>query len=360
MKCCTISHQHRNGRAVRKGNETAKLYAENKVDVVIYAVEKSLDSYKFNLLHNKQLFISQLKNGTMGTRTIDEGTIDEKSGMNFSEYMAILSGNTDLLKKAKLEKKVVALESERKAFTKDKSNSIWKLQESTRTLDHNNEIIARMTADVSFFNSRVHVDTEGNKLNPIRLDGVQGSDFKVIGAKLQEINDTANTQGEYKVIGELYGFKLLVKIEASMKEGFDFKQNRFFVEGGYKYAYNNGNMAADPKLASLNFLNALVRIPKYIEQYKTANERLERDIPILQDVVNGSWRKEQELKILKSELSSLERKIQLSLKASEAGQTKENDRGVNGNETSTLAKSSQEIPTNNQPYSIANHSGISV
>ncbi|OFY41172.1 MAG: DNA methylase [Bacteroidetes bacterium GWF2_40_14] len=352
--------QQRNGRAVRKGNEVAKLYAENKVDVVIYAVEKSLDSYKFNLLHNKQLFITQLKNGTMGTRTIDEGTIDEKSGMNFSEYMAILSGNTDLLEKAKLEKKVVALESERKAFTKDKSNSVWKLHENTRTLDHNNEIIARMTTDWSIFNSRVQVDTEGNKLNPISLNGVQGSDFKAIGAKLQEINDTANTQGEYKVIGELYGFKLLIKTEASMKEGFDFKQNRFFVEGEYKYSYNNGNMAADPKLASLNFLNALDRIPKYIDQYKTTNESLERDIPILQDVVNGSWRKEAELKTLKSELSALERKIQLSLKASEAGQTQENDLVVNGNETSQHVNPSQEVPINSQPYSIANHSGISV
>ena len=83
--------QQRDGRAVRKGNEIAKLYADNKVDVIIYAVEKSLDSYKFNLLHCKQTFISQLKSGAMGARTIDEGAMDEKSGMNFSEYMAILS-----------------------------------------------------------------------------------------------------------------------------------------------------------------------------------------------------------------------------------------------------------------------------
>jgi N12 class adenine-specific DNA methylase len=40
----------RDGRAVRKGNEIAKHFANNKVDVIIYAVEKSLDSYKFNLL----------------------------------------------------------------------------------------------------------------------------------------------------------------------------------------------------------------------------------------------------------------------------------------------------------------------
>ncbi|WP_455708991.1 helicase-related protein [Flavobacterium johnsoniae] len=95
----------RDGRAIRKGNEIAKFFADNKVDVIIYAVEKSLDSYKFNLLHNKQLFIDQLKNNSLGKRTIDEGGMDEKSGMNFSEYVAILSGNTDLLEKAKLEKR---------------------------------------------------------------------------------------------------------------------------------------------------------------------------------------------------------------------------------------------------------------
>src|SRR5690606_7915186 len=51
----------RDGRAIRKGNEIAKHFAGNNVDVIIYAVEKSLDSYKFNLLYNKQLFIDQLK-----------------------------------------------------------------------------------------------------------------------------------------------------------------------------------------------------------------------------------------------------------------------------------------------------------
>ena len=54
------------GRAIRAGNEIAKLYADNKVDVIIYAVEKSLDSYKFNLLHCKATFIAQLKSGCYG------------------------------------------------------------------------------------------------------------------------------------------------------------------------------------------------------------------------------------------------------------------------------------------------------
>ena len=84
--------QQRNGRAIRKGNEVAQNYATNNVDTVIYAVEKSLDGYKFNLLHNKQLIISQLKNGTMGARTLDEGTMEEQAGSNYSEYVAMFAG----------------------------------------------------------------------------------------------------------------------------------------------------------------------------------------------------------------------------------------------------------------------------
>ena len=137
----------RDGRAVRKGNEIAKLYADNKVDVIIYAVEKSLDSYKFNLLHCKQTFISQLKSGALGARTIDEGAMDEKSGMNFSEYMAILSGNTDLLDKAKLEKKIASLEGERKSFHKGKRDSELKLESKTSALRNNQAVIAGMTED---------------------------------------------------------------------------------------------------------------------------------------------------------------------------------------------------------------------
>jgi hypothetical protein len=64
----------------------------------------------------------------MGSRRIDEGSLSEDSGMNFSEYVAILSGNTELLEKAKLDKKIAALESERQGFAKNKAISVHKLE----------------------------------------------------------------------------------------------------------------------------------------------------------------------------------------------------------------------------------------
>lgn len=307
----------RDGRAVRKGNEIAKRFAGNKVDVIIYAVEKSLDSYKFNLLHCKQTFISQLKSGAMGARTIDEGSMDEKSGMNFSEYMAILSGNTDLLDKARLEKKVAALESERKSFYKDKSGSTWKLESHTKKLNENNEHIAKLTADYETFTSRAQTDEDGYYRNPVKLDGLAATDAKSVGTRLQEIAKNATTGGEYLPIGELYGFPILVKTESSIREGMEVRQNRFFIEGAYKYTYNNGQLAmSDHKAAATNLLNALDRIPKLMEQYKAENEKLEKDLPTLREIVGGNWKKENELKALKSEVSALDRKIQLALPSS--------------------------------------------
>ena len=304
----------RDGRAVRKGNEIAKLYADNKVDVIIYAVEKSLDSYKFNLLHCKQTFISQLKSGALGARTIDEGAMDEKSGMNFSEYMAILSGNTDLLDKAKLEKKIASLEGERKSFHKGKRDSELKLESKTSALRNNQAVITGMTEDWEKFTAAVQTDKEGNRLNPIKIDGLDTADEKAIGKRLQEIAKNATTGGQYKRVGELYGFPIEVVSEKTLKDGLEFCDNRFVVAGNYRYSYNNGHLAmADTHAAAMNFLNALEKIPSVIDQYKAKNEALEQEIPQLREIAGKTWKKEDELKQLKSELAALDRKIQLEL-----------------------------------------------
>ena len=323
-RCVAIHHldtpwrpsdlQQRDGRGVRAGNEIAKHFAGNNVDVIIYAVEKSLDSYKFNLLHCKQTFISQLKSGAMGARTIDEGAMDEKSGMNFSEYMAILSGNTDLLEKAKLEKRIASLEGERKSFNKGRRESEFKLESKTSELRNNQAVIAAMTEDWEKFTATAKTDKEGNRLNALRIEGLDSTDEKVLGKRLQEIAKNATTGGLYQPVGELYGFPVKVVSERVFKEGLEFTDNRFVVEGNYKYTYNNGHLAmADPIAAARNFLNALERIPSMVEQYKEKNKAQERDIPLLQEIVGKVWKKEDELKQLKSELAALDRKIQLEL-----------------------------------------------
>ena len=69
----------------------------------------------------------------------------------------------------------------------------------------------------------------------------------------------------------------------------------------------------DPVAAARNFINSLERIPQTIEQYKEKNASLAKDIPLLKEIANKQWKKEDELKGLKSELAALDRKIQLEL-----------------------------------------------
>jgi hypothetical protein len=235
-----------------------------------------------------------------------------------------------------LEKKIASLESERQAFTRGKSSSRFKLEDIMSNVEKNNGFISRISKDMEVFNSRVQFQSDGvTRLNPVILDGLQGSNPKEVGLKLNEIADKARTHGAHENIGTLYGFDLMVKSETTVKDGFDLIQNRFFVkgEGDILYNYNHGTMATDPKTAAQNFLNALDTMPKLLEKYQSDNEKLQKDIPILKEVVEGTWRKEPELKILKDDLIKLDREIQFSLKPIEEseGQESVQDNGVSVN-----------------------------
>ncbi|WP_373841142.1 helicase-related protein, partial [Bacteroides heparinolyticus] len=337
--------EQRNGRAVRKGNLVAKEFADNKVDVIIYAVERSLDSYKFNLLHNKQLFINQLKSNQLGSRTIDEGAMDEDSGMNFSEYVAVLSGNTDLLEKAKLDKKIASLESERKNFLRERDAATGKLAEIDSSMSFHSDKIKEAQADLTLFEKRVERDAEGLPVNKLTIKGVEDStDIKVIAARLHEIDEKARTKGEYNKIGEIYGFSIMVKTESSSKNLFDCSVNRFFVKGqeSIYYTYNNGKLATDPKLACENFLGALERIPKVIESHEKEMAKVVANKDVYTNIANSSWKKENELRALKGQVAELDRRIALTLAPPE--------------EEKEEMKQGEDLPGNNHSVGMKNES----
>ncbi len=343
----------REGRAIRAGNEIAKLYADNKVDVIIYAVEKSLDSYKFNLLHCKATFIDQLKSGALGARTIDEGAMDEKNGMNFSEYMAILSGNTDLLEKAKLEKRIAALESERKAHNKGISDSKFRLQTISHDIANNEAAISRMKEDAARYQSVVQRDKDGNPVNNLTIDTCNLKDEQNMGVHLQGLAMKTDTHGQYKRIGEVYGFPISIISERNLVDGKETVQNRFAVEGNYKYKFNNGFIAmSDTHAACMNFVNALEKIPGIVAQYEERTAKLKADVPQLEAIVAKQWGKEDELKQLKSDLAALDRRISAALAPKQEEQDGEENKQVNTIDAPTQSNDSKKSmvaePTN--PY----------
>lgn len=343
-RCVAIHHldcpwrpsdlKQRNGRGIRAGNWVAKQHADNKVDVIVYAVERTLDSYKFNLLHHKQVFTDQIMTNTCGSRTIDEGSMDDKGGMSFSECVALLSGNDSLLEKARIEKKVVVLESERKTFNRSLNESQGALHHHLGEIAKIDKRLDALTTDWNKFTAVAQTNDEGYYRNPVLLDGLQSSNPQIVGERLNEINKNATTEGNYSPIGTLYGFNLVVKTEGSMKDGFSFKQNKFFVEGsgGIYYSYNNGYMATEPTTAVRNFISAIEKIPSLIKREESDKLDLEKNVPVLREVANSTWGKEDELNKLKEELKKLNVEIQDSLnktphKSSEPDQQQETNDG---------------------------------
>lgn len=149
-----------------------------------------------------------------------------------------------------------------------------------------------------------------------RWTGWRATTPQFIGKQLNHIAKTVDTGSGEKRIGSIYGFEIIVKSEKSMKEGFESIRNRFYVrgEGEYLYQYNYGNLAGDPRTAALNPLHALGTIEPTLEKFRKERTLLEKDVPQLRQIIEGTWRKEADLAALKKEMERLDRQIQLALK----------------------------------------------
>ena len=304
--------EQRNGRAVRKGN-TVKLWGNNTVDVVIYGTEKTLDAYKFNLLKNKQMFINQINNGTIAVRRIDEDAMDENNGMNFAEFVAILSGNTDLLEKAKLDNKIMLLEKEQGIFKKERIRAERKVNALRDDIQKADSMAARVAQDAEYLASYT-----GDRAT--LLLNLPQATAEETGRELHRIAKTYRS-GAYGTIGTYAGLNLLVHSEYEYHG--TFCRNLFFVEGvsGLKYRCGYSGVLPLGFVESAQYpQNTLDRLPSMIEEQKQKIARLEKEIPTLQEIIARKWGKSDELARLKQECKELQQRIDESLKEAEHAQ----------------------------------------
>jgi hypothetical protein len=330
--------EQRTGRGARQGNWVAKQYRDNKVLNFIYATERSLDAYKFNLLKNKQYFISQMKNNQLQVRTIDEGAIDEQGGMNFAEYLAILSGDTSLMEKAKLEKKITALESLKKIHFKEAGKNRREIEFMSGEKANRIRSLEKLDNDEKHYKSVLQLDKDGIKSNPLRLIGMESSDSQILGAHIIDLYQNwrpIDKNNNVQRIGSLYGFDLYIR--RSFKTGSyhnkdDGIENSFYAqrgEDGIRYNYNNGIPNIDnPKLAARLFLNAIDRVGTLAKNCKSEIDDIDKRTMEIGQLTEKPFSREKELAEMKLELKTLEAKIMKkisSVKQDSDKQTEENN-----------------------------------
>lgn len=132
----------RNGRGSRQGNTVARDFNNNEVDVYYYAVEQTLDTYRYQLQDVKGKMIDAFKTANVGVDEFDEGgdAGDEGGAMNAAEMVAILSGNPVILDKAKQDKLVEKLNRLKRTQMMEHANR----QEEYRRLQQEKSRVERL------------------------------------------------------------------------------------------------------------------------------------------------------------------------------------------------------------------------
>jgi N12 class adenine-specific DNA methylase len=295
-RCVAIHHvdipwtpkdfEQRNGRGVRQGNKVAKYFADNKVDVLIYATKESLDTYKFNLVANKAHFIQQIKDGSVNVRTLDEGGMDMNSGMSYGEYIAVLSGNTDLLEKAKLERMIALYKTEERVYYENAHVRDMQIRDKNQEISKNDVCLQYFREDLQAFKAFPR-DEKGTPIAKMTIEDRICPDIKVFGEEINRVLDRENRDTKhYQPVGAFGDFELvMIASEKKLIQEQSTYENLLFVQGNLKYSFNRGNVPRTVELAGKYPLRALERIEKnLIPQFESKNAELKRQIETLKKV----------------------------------------------------------------------------
>ena len=99
--------EQRAGRTVRQGNQN------RKVDIVRYVTEGTFDAYLYQVIENKQKFISQIMTSKSPARSIED--VDE-AALSYAEIKALAAGNPNVKEKMDLDIQVSKLQLLKQSF----------------------------------------------------------------------------------------------------------------------------------------------------------------------------------------------------------------------------------------------------
>lgn len=166
----------RNGRMIRQGNENKKVY------VYSYVTEKTFDSYMYQLVEQKQKFISQIMTSKTPARTMED--IDDKA-LTYGEIKALATGNPKILEKTSLDTDVAKLKLLKQEFMNQK----YSLQD--KIIKYFPEEIARLNNKIGAMEEdtiklQEYTRPNADAFSPMKINGITYTEKQDAGKKLLE------------------------------------------------------------------------------------------------------------------------------------------------------------------------------
>lgn len=152
--------EQRAGRIVRQGNEN------KEVDIYRYVTEETFDAYLYQLVENKQKFISQIMTSKSPVRTAED--IDEAS-LSYAEIKMLATGNPHIKEKMDLDIQVARLRLLKQNFLSEK----YALQDRIvkyfpAEIKRHEERIAGYEEDISYLREQDQRHSEGSFMMEIK------------------------------------------------------------------------------------------------------------------------------------------------------------------------------------------------
>lgn len=250
--------EQREGRGVRQGNEIARDFNDDNVDVYFYATEGSLDMYKYQLQETKGKLFTQFKSGTVGDRTFDEG--DAEGDFDPAEVVAMLSGNPVIFEKSKQDKLVEKLRRAKRAYESDWQRRRFRYEELQQKKSNFERLVSLNASDIRELERGGFVEGEDGKYPTTVTIGVVG-DYSS-----RKTFDKPKEAGEYlhsllkagkKV--ELYGFGQRASVTRTITDAGLFSKPVAQMENysGIKYTVE---VSDDATAAGVTFRNLLQKV----------------------------------------------------------------------------------------------------
>lgn len=281
--------EQRNGRIIRQGNENAE------VDIFNYVTKSTFDAYLYQLVENKQKFISQIMTSKSPARSAED--IDE-CVLNYAEIKALAAGDPKIKEKMDLDIEVNRL---RTVFANYQENKRI-LQENINVkypekIHQIKEFIKAAEDDAALVKS-----TASEKFCGMTVDGANFSDKKEAGTAFLECCRSIRPDEKTKPVGEYRGFK--------MEVSFDSAKRTFFVnlKGKMKYSTDIGTDVFGNITRLDNVLNG---IEKNIEKAKTSLSDVEYQLEAAKKEIKEPFAKMDELREKESRLDKLNKELSI-------------------------------------------------